>query len=69
MTFCCIITPIFGIIIITLLWKIFKKSGENKNKLKTVYPKNHENVQNSKPGSNFTGSYKKSDCIRRRSCT
>ena len=25
-----------------------KKSGENKNKLKTIYPRNHENVKNSK---------------------
>ena len=25
------------------------KSGRNKNKLKTIYPKNHENFKNSKP--------------------
>ena len=25
------------------------KNGENKNKLRTLYPKNHENFKNSKP--------------------
>ena len=34
-----------------------KKLGKNKNKLRTIYPKNHEKFKNSKP--NFTGSYKK----------
>ena len=31
----------------------FKKSGENKNKLRTIYPKNHENFKNSKPRVQF----------------
>ena len=26
-----------------------KTSGENKNKLRTIYPKNHENFKNWKP--------------------
>ena len=34
--------------IITVLWKNFKKSGKNKNKLRTISPKNHENFKNSK---------------------
>ena len=34
--------------IITVSWKIKKKSGEN-NKLRTVCPKNHENFKNSEP--------------------
>ena len=29
--------------------KFKKKSGENKNKLRTVYPKNYEQFKNSKP--------------------
>ena len=29
--------------------KFKKKSGENKNKLRTIYPKNHENFKNRKP--------------------
>ena len=49
LTFWCIITPISGILDHYVLWKIFKKSGENKNKLRTIYPKNHENIKNSKP--------------------
>ena len=36
-----------------------KQSGENKSKLRTIYPKNHENFKNSKPRAQFTGSYKK----------
>ena len=28
------------------LWKIFKKSGEIKNKLRKIYPNNHENFKN-----------------------
>ena len=39
--------------------KSFKKSRKNKNKLRTIYPKNHENFKNSNLGSNFTGSCKK----------
>ena len=52
LTFCCTIIPISGIII-TVLWKIFKKSGENKNKLRTTYLKNHENFENSKSRVQF----------------
>ena len=33
--------------------------GKNKNKLRTIYPKNHENFKNSKLGFNFAGSHKK----------
>ena len=33
--------------IITALWKIKKKSGENKSKSRTIHPKNHENFKNS----------------------
>ena len=45
LTFCCIITPISGIIDqYCIMEKIFKKSGKNKNKLRTMYPKNLENV-------------------------
>ena len=29
-----------------MLWKIFKKSGEIKNKLRKIYPNNHENFKN-----------------------
>ena len=41
---------------ITVLWKIKKKSGKNKNKLRTIYPKNHEHLKILR--SNFTGSFK-----------
>ena len=37
----------------------FKKSEENKNKLRTIYPKNHENLRTESLVSNFTGSDKK----------
>ena len=37
----------------------FKKSEENKNKLRTIYPKNHENLRAESLGCNFTGSDKK----------
>ena len=30
-----------------------KKSGENKNKLRTIYPRNQENSKNSKPRVQF----------------
>ena len=33
--------------------------GEDKNKLRTIYPKNHENLRTVSLGSNFTGSFKK----------
>ena len=36
-----------------------KKSGENKNKLRTIYPRNHENLRTASIESNVTGSYKK----------
>ena len=29
-----------------MLWKIKKKSGEIKNKLRKIYPNNHENFKN-----------------------
>ena len=29
------------------------KIGKNKNKLRTIYPKNHENFKNSKPRIQF----------------
>ena len=29
-----------------MLWKIFKKSGEIKNKLRKIHPNNHENFKN-----------------------
>ena len=41
------------------LSKLARSLEKNKNKLRTVYPKNHENFKNSKLGFNFTGSYKK----------
>ena len=39
--------------------KLRKKSGKNKNKLRTIYPKNHENFKNSKPRVQFL----KKECI------
>ena len=36
-----------------------KKSGENKNKLRTIYPRNQENLRTASIESNITGSYKK----------
>ena len=41
------------------VWKIKKKSGKIKNKLRTIYPENHEILRTSSIGPNFTGSYKK----------
>ena len=29
-----------------MLWKVFKKSGEIKNKLRKIYRNNHENFKN-----------------------
>ena len=44
--------------------KIFlKKSGENKNKLRTIYPKNHGNFRNSKPRVEFYWFLYKKECI------
>ena len=63
-TFSCIISPISGIIDYYCITNIFKKSGKNKNKLRTIYPKNHEHFKNNSLGSNFTGSYiKKSEMV------
>ena len=43
LTFCCIIIPISVIIDHDCIMENFKKkSGENKNKLRTIHPKNHE---------------------------
>ena len=36
-----------------IMEKKFKKSGKNKNNLKTIYPKNHENLKNTKPRVQF----------------
>ena len=36
-----------------------KKSGENKNKLRTTYPRNQKDFENSKHRVQFTGSHKK----------
>ena len=55
-SFCLSIVSLFRFLVIqniTVLWKIFKKLGENKNKLRTIYPKNHENFKNSKPRVQF----------------
>ena len=49
LNFCCIITPICGIADHFCIIENFKKiSGKNKNKLRTMYPKNPENFKNSK---------------------
>ena len=55
LTFCNIISPISGIYNRSLLHygKLKKKLGENKNKLRTIYPKNQENSNNSKPRVQF----------------
>ena len=58
-TFCCIITPISGIIDRYYVMQNLKKSGENKNTLRTIYPKI---LTTASLGSNFTGSYKKREC-------
>ena len=46
-----IITPISGIIDHYSLYheNLKKKSGKNMNRLRTIYPKIHENFKNSKP--------------------
>ena len=64
LTFYCIITPISGIIKnmyhrSLLYYGKFKKSGENKNKLRAILTKNHENLKTARLGSSFTGSYKR----------
>ena len=53
LTFCCIILRFLVLKIITVLWEIFKKSGKTKNKLKRIYPKNHERFKSSKPRVQF----------------
>ena len=40
-----------------------RKSGKNKNKLKTIYPKNQENFKNSKPKVHFYWFLYKKECI------
>ena len=40
----------------------FKKSVENKNKLRTIYHKNHENFKIAGLGSYITGSNEKKQC-------
>ena len=53
LTFCYIITPISGVIDHYCIIKDFKKIGKNKNKLRTIYPENHENIKNNKPRVQF----------------
>ena len=54
LTFCCIITPISGTRDhYCIMENQKKKLGENKNKLKAIYPKNHEFFKNSKPRVQF----------------
>ena len=53
LTFCCIILRFLVLQIITVLWEIKKKLGKTKNKLKTIYPKNHESFKSSKPRVQF----------------
>ena len=53
LTFCSIITSISGIINHYCIIENKKKLGENKKKLRTIYPKNHENFKNSKPKVQF----------------
>ena len=45
-----------------MLWKIEKKSEENKNKLRKMYPNNHEKFSEQFK-SNFTGSYRKNSVL------
>ena len=42
----------------------FKISGKNKNKLRAIYPKNHENIKNSKPRIQFYWFLQKRECDR-----
>ena len=46
-------TPISGIIDHYCIMGNFKKTGKTKNKLKTIYPKNHESFKSSKPRVQF----------------
>ena len=48
----------------TVFWKINEKNREkNKNKLRTIYPKNHENFKNNKPKVQFYWFFIKKECI------
>ena len=49
LSFCCYMPLISGIIDHYCIMKSLKKLGKNKNKLRTIYAKNHENFKNSKP--------------------
>ena len=49
----CLIPPISSIIDHYCIIENLKKSGKNKNKLRTIYPKNHEIFKNSKPRVQF----------------
>ena len=46
MTFCYIILQLLVLWMITVLKKILKKSGNDKDKLRTIYPRNHESFTN-----------------------
>ena len=46
-------TPISGIIDHYCIMGNLKKTGKTKNKLKTIYPKNHESFKSSKPRVQF----------------
>ena len=49
LTFCCIIFPFFDVIDhYSIMSKFLKHLRENKNKLRAIYPKNHDNFKNSK---------------------
>ena len=52
--------------IITVFGKFTKNREKTKNKLRTIYPKNHECLKNNKTGVQFTGSYKKdpAHCVK-----
>ena len=59
LTFSCIITPISGIINrYCIMENLIKNSGKHKNKLRTIYQKNHEILRAASLEPNFTGSYK-----------
>ena len=61
LTFCCIITPISGIIDNYCITE--NKKGKNKNKLRTTFPKNHEKFKNSKPRVQLYWFLYKKECI------
>ena len=41
----------------------FFKNGKKNNKLRTIYPKNHENFKNGKPRVHFYWFLYKKECI------